>query len=266
MNNINFNELTTKGFCVVRNFLNTDELSLVSKDFNLIKETKFENPNFNIFPVGKHINLDSIWHTTVDYIAESIKTNTEISTNYTSTPIYFSIKHGINFGYHQDHDSWFLYGDHANYLNIWVPIIKPTEELTNVTIINFERLFKDHPELEFLKNYGATRAESYKIIDDNLDKVFNLDFNLEDYAETPFLKVVDALIMRGDALHRTQDTLTDRVAISIRRLNTESKVHKDHFNITSSVKKQIIESNPKFYQKILDQFIDKDECTVGDLL
>ena len=73
MNNINFNELTTKGFCVVRNFLNTDELSLVSKDFNLIKETKFENPNFNIFPVGKHINLDSIWHTTVDYIAESIK-------------------------------------------------------------------------------------------------------------------------------------------------------------------------------------------------
>ena len=42
MNNINFNELTTKGFCVVRNFLNTDELSLVSKDFNLIKETKFK--------------------------------------------------------------------------------------------------------------------------------------------------------------------------------------------------------------------------------
>lgn len=269
MNSINYNDLARKGFCVVRNLLTKNDLAKLVSDFDLIKQEKFVNPNFNIFPVGKKVSIDDILETKIKPLAESIKDNTRISTNHTCTPTYFSIEHGINFGYHQDHDSWFLYGDHVNYLNIWIPVIKPSLELTNVTVVNFEKLFQDHPELKFLESYGATRAQggtNSQIIDDNLDKVYNLDFDLDSYSETPSIDAGDALIMRGDALHKTQDTLTNRLAISIRRLNTESPVHRDHYAITSSVKRQLIEGNPTFYQRIMDQFKDKDTCKVGDLL
>lgn len=269
LNEDNINDLRNKSFCVVKNFLNDDQLNLISEDFNLIKDEKFLNSNFNIIPVGKKIDLKKVFNDTIDPLSESIQQHVGIKSDYTPTPTYFSIKHGINFGYHQDHESWYLYRDHKNYLNIWVPIIKPVPELSNVVVINFEKLFKDHPELEFLKNYGATRLESgtpSRMVDDNTGIITEFDFNLEDYAECPNLNAGDALVMRGDCIHRTQDTMTDRVAISVRRMYSHSIVHKSNFDLTSPYKAEIIKNNPSLYQRIMSKFENKDECTIKELL
>ena len=265
----NILDLTDKSFCVIKNFFNSQQIKLIEEDFNLIKNEKFLNSNFNIIPVGKKIDLKKVFSDTVDPLSADIQTSTNIKSDYTPTPTYFSIKHGINFGYHQDHESWFLYKDHKNYLNIWVPILKPDPLLSNVVVINFEKLFKDHPELKFLKDYGATRFESgfpSRMVDDNTGVITEFDFNLEDYAECPYLNAGDALVMRGDCIHRTQDTLTDRVAISIRRMYSQSLVHRSNFDLTSPYKKEIIENNPSLYQRILSKFGDKNECTIKDLL
>jgi len=264
----NFASLLDKSYCVVKNFLNPDELLQLSQDFDLIKTTEFLNPNFNILPVGKKIKIDNIL-SKIEVLSTDIQDSVNITTNFTSTPIYFSIEHGVNFEYHQDHESWFLYGDHTNYLNIWIPVIKPSVELTNVVVIDLIRLINDHPELEFLKNYGATRFEAdstSRIFDDNTGKEIELDFNLNDYSECPQLEQGDALVMRGYCIHKTQDTSTNRVAISARRLLTTSNIHKSHFNLDSLAKKQIVENNPIMYKKIMDNFIDSYTSTIGELL
>lgn len=264
----NFADLLDKSFCVVRNFLDSNDIETIKKDFDIIKGDKFLNPNFNILPVGKKIDLALVLEK-IKNISQEITDSIDIRTDYSSTPVYFSIAHGVNFGYHQDHESWFLYGNHEHYLNIWVPIIKPSTQLTNVIVLNFKKLIEDHPELSFLKNYGATNFEGGRnsyIQDDNTGQRINLDFDLDSYAECPELEAGDALIMRGDAIHKTQDTLTDRVAISARRLLTTSTIHKSHFDLTSPVKKHIVENNPHMYQKIINNFSSKDTCTVADIL
>ena len=264
----NFANLLDQSYCVVKNFLNSDDLTQLSQDFDLIKTTEFLNPNFNILPVGKKIKIDNIL-SKIEVLSKDIQDSVNIATNFTSTPIYFSIPHGVNFGYHQDHESWFLYGDHTNYLSIWIPIIKPTKELTNVIVLDLGRLLLDHPELEFLKNYGATRFEAdstSRIFDDNTGKEIELNFNLDDYSECPKLDQGDALVMRGYCIHKTQDTSTDRVAISARRLLTTHNIHKSHFDLDSPAKKQIVENNPIMYKKIMDNFINSDTCTIGQLL
>ena len=38
---------------------------------------------------------------------------------------YFSTEKGINFGWHQDHESYFVNQTHRHYLNIYMPIKKP---------------------------------------------------------------------------------------------------------------------------------------------
>lgn len=264
----NFADLLDKGYCVVKSFLDKENVDLIKQDFELVKNDRFLNPNFNIMPVGKKIEISKVL-LTITELANNVANSTAIITDVGSTPIYFSIEHGVNFGYHQDHESWFLYGDHTNYLNIWIPVIKPSIELTNVIVLDAKRLFQDHPELLFLKGYGATRFEggntSY-IFDDNTGEKITLNFNLDSYAECPQLAEGDALIMRGDCIHKTQDTLTSRVAISARRLLTSSIIHKTHFNAASNTKKQIIENNPAMYQKIMSQFTDSDTCTVGGLM
>jgi hypothetical protein len=267
MNN-NFANLLDKSYCIIKNLLDTTDINLIKQDFDLIKTEKFLNPNFNILPVGKKISIDSTI-SKIEQLSNDIQDAVNIKTNFSSTPIYFSISHGVNFGYHQDHESWFLYGDHANYLSIWIPIIKPTKELTNVVVLDLGRLLLDHPELSFLKNYGATSflgGSSSSISDDNTGKTITLEFDLDAYSECPQLEEGDALVMRGDCIHKTQDILTDRVAISARRLLTTSIVNKSHFDLTSPVKKQIVENNPVMYQKILNKFKSSDTCTVGDLL
>ena len=267
MNN-NFANLLDKSYCVVKNLLDTSDINLIKQDFDLIKTEKFLNPNFNILPVGKKISIDSSI-SKIEQLSNDIRDTVNIETNFSSTPVYFSISHGVNFGYHQDHESWSLYCDHANYLSIWIPIIKPTKELTNVVVLDLGRLLLDHPELSFLKNYGATSflgGPSSSISDDNTGKTITLEFDLDAYSECPQLEEGDALVMRGDCIHKTQDILTSRVAISARRLLTTSIVNKSHFDLTSPVKKQIVENNPVMYQKILNKFESSDTCTVGELL
>jgi hypothetical protein len=56
----NFVNLLDKSYCVVKNFLNSGDLSQLSQDFDLIKTTEFLNPNFNILPVGKKVKIDNI--------------------------------------------------------------------------------------------------------------------------------------------------------------------------------------------------------------
>ena len=265
----NFKDLEMKSFCVIKNFLDNNTISTILEDYFLIQNEEILYPKFSIIPAGKKKNLDFL-KDTINPLIKNISDYSLIKTNYVANPVYFSIKHGINFPFHQDHDSWFLYGDHSNYLNVWIPIIKPNYDITNLSIINLYKLLNDHPELQFLENYGATEfttGNQSKIIDYNNDKTIELDFDLNLYAETPHLNAGDALVMRGYAIHKTQDILTDRLAISFRCVNTNTKLFKENFISASGHKKIFFDTAPAgFLDKIKLHFETVNECTIGDIL
>jgi hypothetical protein len=84
--------------------------------------------------------------------------------------------------------------------------------------------------------------------------------------DQPNLAIGDALIMRGDCIHRTQDTLTNRTAISIRRVHTKTIVTKSqHLNLNGI--KQLFRKNNPLISDTLDQlFAIKDTWTIGEAL
>jgi len=264
-----YNDLLHKGFCVVENLVDNSLLELLNNDFNLIKNFPVSK-HYPVLPVGKKLPVTDLLNKVIDPLSESIKNNTGISTNVHPTPVYFSIKHGVNFDWHQDHESFYQTGDHSNYLNIYIPIYKTDPALSNVCVINFEKLLDLDPSLAFLKGYGATRfscKDNKTIIkDDNTDKETVLNFNINQIADCPNLKVGDALIMRGDCIHRTQDTLTDRVSISIRRMDCNTIINKSNFDINSQVKEFIFKNSEDYYQKLISKFSNNDEIKLGDLL
>lgn len=235
-------DLTTKGFCVIKNFLNHDIINLIRSDFELVKGFAV-NKDYPVLPAGKFVPVIDAINDIVNPISKSILTTTGLITNFTPTPIYFSTAHGVNFGWHQDRESYFL-ESHHDYLNIYVPIYKEKLELSNVCVVDFQKLVDIDPRTANLKRAGGTRfvVEDNKtnIHYDNSNSGYQIDFDINDIAECPYLGVGDALIMRGDAIHRTQDNFTERVSISIRRLDAATITRSDNGSTSDSYKFLVI--------------------------
>lgn len=265
-----FKDLTTKGYCVVRNIFDSSLINLINQDYELIKNEYGFMKNYDLAcPGGKKIPyLDKI-DQALNQVYEQIQEQTNITTNYTQTPAYFSIERGTDTKWHQDHESYFQTGDHTDYLNIWAPIIKPSVELSNLGVINLEKLFNIDPNSKFLKGLGATTfvvKDGVTIVrNENDDSEYVIPFDINTIAEYPELSIGDAIIIRGDCIHQTQDRLSPRVSLSIRRLNLDSKIKRSHFNLTSKTKQYIVDSNPEMYKAVISKFANTNEITIGEL-
>lgn len=264
-----FDDLKTKGFCVLRNIFDPALLTTIRQDYELIKNEHGFMKNYDLaVPGGKKIQYLNVVDNVLTPICKQIQEETGITTNFTQTPAYFSIERGTDTKWHQDHESYFQTGDHRDYLNFWVPITKPDTKLSNLGVINFEKLFDQDPGARFLEGLGATTFvvnNGVTIVkNENDDSEYTIPFDINTIAEYPELDAGDVIIIRGDCIHQTQDRLTPRVSLSVRRLNLNSKIKRSHFNLTSITKKYIAEHEPEMYNAILRKFHNTDEITVGD--
>lgn len=261
-------DLTTKGFCVIKNLFSAEQVELIKQDFELIKDFKV-NEDYPVLPVGKRIPLADVITNVVDPLSLNVLNDTGITTDFNPTPVYFSINHGVNFDWHQDHESYLSFKDHLNYLNIYVAIYKDDPKLSNICVLDFEKLIEKDPQMSFLKGYGATRfvvkGDKTILTDDNTGIEYTLDFDINTIADCPNLESGDAIVMRGDCIHRTQDTLTPRVAMSVRRMNSKSIVKRSNFTIDSQAK-QFVFSNKDVYNKMLSAFGNAEEIELGKLV
>ena len=139
--------------------------------------------------------------------------------------------------WHIDHFTYYFHKDHKNYLICYLPIFKPNKYHSNVALIpydvlkkndlntfnkikyrgavRFRKVEKDTKpwfDLRFKKN---TKVGNWYALDDYLDHVdgWKLKFDLEKKKVVPKLNLYDLLIMRADVIHKTNDALTDRIAI-----------------------------------------------------
>jgi len=257
-------DIANKGYCVVKNLIPIDVIEKIRQDYNLTSESDFvKNKNYPIALAGDKINIQDSIDNIVDPLVKSIA-------DVTLGMVYYSTDKGINFPWHQDYESYFIAYDHLNNLNIYIPIYKPDPGLSNVCVLDFSKLEKYAPEFNFLKGYGATRFECKDdttiCTDENNGRTYVIPVNFDKIMDQPNLAIGDALIMRGDCIHRTQDTLTNRTAISIRRVHTKTIVSKSqHLNLNGI--KQLFRKNNPLISDTLDQlFAIKDTWTIGEAL
>ena len=139
--------------------------------------------------------------------------------------------------WHIDHYTYFFHKDHKNYLICYLPILKPSKDYANVALIPYnvlkkkdintfkkikyrgavrfrkvERDTKPWFDLRFRKN---TKIGNWYALDDYLDNEdgWKLNLDLEKNKIVPKLNLYDLLIMRADVIHKTNDAVTNRIAI-----------------------------------------------------
>ena len=266
-----FEDLADKGYLLVRGFITPAELALLQDDW---RETARAMPggantNYPIYDVRQPVAWR--FHKKISGVCQLVAAETGIEADVDAGgSAYFAIEKGIDFCWHQDHESYFVYQQHINYLNFYIPIIKPDPSRTNLSLVPMDELARRIPQkIGEIINSGAKRYYPQDgetlVFDDDTGAEFWLPFNLDDLAVTPNLNPGDLLLLRGDIIHRTQDTATDRVAVSFRRTKSSAPIRRSRLWSGCDRKRQMIEKNLEFYERVgacLASF-EKDEISAA---
>jgi hypothetical protein len=258
-----FRDLETIGYVYIPNFLSPSELKLLKSEYKHSKVV--ENKNYALVHseiakkiLGKKVKaiIDAVTEQTflkIDHLASTI--------NYTDT------KH-INFDWHQDHESFYVFQQSINHLNFYIPVVKPDPTKSGMSLVPMDKIleFVVGKQAERVVNYGATRFKVHStythVIDEETGKDFNIPVNIDTIAVTPELHEGDLLLLRGDVIHKTQDVDTHRVAISIRAIDGTAPVNKDILQSGCQTKQNYINRNKAYYDTIFGLFDTKETDTI----
>lgn len=259
-------QLLERGFAHVAGFLDPSETAALAEDY---RQGQFHS---TVYTLG-HATPEAIAPISgkIRSLLAQFEDIPEFTPSHFGGGAYFATEKGINFGWHQDHESYFINQTHQHYLNIYIPVIKPERDKTNLCLIPIDHFRQRAPEAwSVLEWGGASTAQT----EDGRTKISNdhagglraeLDFELEELCETPELEAGDALLLRGDMFHRTQDNDTERVALSIRAFNPDITVVKDHYEQNCPAKRWFQANNP-MYGAISDAFRERDSMVLSDLM
>jgi|GEM_PF-2548395 len=157
----------------------------------------------------------------------------------------------INFPFHQDHESFYIFQNHEDYLNFYIVLKKQDADNSNLTVVPFDRLKDKNSDFyQIVKGAGCTRFENEVLTDESNGSSFHYGFPLEEISETPKLNEGDLLLLRGDLIHRTQNIDSDRVAISFRSMRSDSLVNYRTFTSASLDKLKVMNRNFVVYAAI----------------
>ncbi len=229
--------LQTRGYLLIKQFIGEQDIADLTADFHAAQVG--QNSNYHVRRLSLPI-ADRIARLCIP-LANSLAQTTGLRANAINDAIYFATftdkrtltspsKGEQRFPWHQDHENYWQWQDVKNYLNFYIPIVKPYEEKSNLGLLPFDRLQQVNPTLaDQMTGLGATRilkkGNRWVVRDDSRDR--NLGFLGIDPAEIqdiPHLASGDLLLMRGDLVHCTQDASTRRIAISLRMINGDAEV------------------------------------------
>ena len=217
-------------------------------------------------------------------LADAIREQTTVDVDTINDGIYFATftekrtltsphKGAQQFPWHQDHENFWQWQDNKNYLNFYVPIIKPCLEQSNLAILPFDKIRERNPTLaDKLEGMGATRVlktwRGWVVRDDNRDRILGkLGFDPSEIQEIPHLRPGDLVLLRGDVIHCTQDSSTRRIAISIRMMNSRGLVSRARMVRGGVVKALMMFNFRSMFGAMLQYFewLGAEQVTVGQL-
>lgn len=251
-------DLKSKGYVHIRGFLSERELLLLREDFERQSVKVNANGNYDT-PVASQM---LIWkfERSMKVVGDVVRATTAINCDMTVAGVYFSVERGIGFPWHQDHESFFIYQQHVDHLNFYIPVVKPEAKRSNLCLIPFDLLREVVPESKYQRLVGSGAARFFpngmetRVCDDESDEEYTLPVNIEELKVTPELEAGDLLLIRGDVIHRTQDTQTARIAVSFRRALSTSPINRAKFISGGNFKKRFIRNNLATYKNYLDCF------------
>ncbi|MGU3778863.1 hypothetical protein [Burkholderia metallica] len=242
-------EIQRTGYCHIKNFLTPNEID------DLIRF--YENappPSNNLYPTLDYgVVPDTIETTIMDKVHMLHDTCFPGEVFIDESMTFFPVvpadpSRSINLPYHQDHESFFLIGEHYHYLNAWMVIEKGDPAHSNLTIVPFDALRAKSQILhDFCVGNGATVISGDLLQNDNLGTWYKLDFDINDIAITPHMEVGDLLLIRGDILHKTQNQLTSRVSVSLRAVRAATVLERRNLFSGSTSKLWVLAKNHHVY-------------------
>jgi hypothetical protein len=266
----NFSDLETKGFVVIKKFLPESFIELVREDYQrrYRQPSGYKNKNYQML-----YSDDWNFKPWIEPIIDAVTKTTNLNINCIMPGTAYFNNQLVDFKWHQDHECFYRWQDMYNAINCWVPIVKDTPRQSGIDIIPHDILFEKYPD--FFKNYivgrGAkkfyiTRTNTTDMRDDYQGNLLRLPFNLNDLSITPEVTVGDILVIRQDVIHKTQDTIDNRVAVSIRCRNSNGILNRSHFLRSCSFKDKIMNNNKEWYDRFKEKFEHTDQILIKDIL
>lgn len=246
--------LLEKGYVVIPNFLSTNDIAPEMLDW-LSEAEKFKDGVIQDIPERFIASAKVKIAEVIPSLAKEIGINihptrnaySAIRLNQAQGEATLRIPFDINrdpkispggvLNWHLDHYSYYLGGDHTNYLICYLPVKKPDVQNCNVAVVPYDTLKKMDPNTySKTQHRGALRfrcvesdtkpwfemrfpnevievGQWYAIDDYYPSPGWKMTINLENEMVVPKLAEKDLLIMRADVIHRTQNATTDRISI-----------------------------------------------------
>jgi hypothetical protein len=266
----NLRDLETKGFVIFKKFFPDSLINLLREDYRSRYQqlSSYRNKNYDMLTSD-----DWNFRAWIEPIINDISKTTNLDINCIMPGAAYFNNQLIDFEWHQDHECFYSWQDMYNAINCWIPIIKDDPLQSGIDIVPHDVFFKKCPD--FFKNHivgqGAkkfylTDSNTTTVRDDYYGDTWRLPFNLDDLSITPEIAVGDLLIIRQDVIHRTQDRISDRVAISVRCRNTNGILTKSHFLKSCPFKDTMINNNSLWYELFKKNFEQNDQILIKDIL
>lgn len=254
-NPVNFEDLETKGFLTLPSFLDGDEIQFLLDDFKSQEAT--DNANYSLVEVRDSViqKLKGKLSDALAKVAESTQIKVDISAVHMG--LYFESEK-INFGWHQDHESYYALQNHYDYLNFYIPIQKPLKAKGNLQVVPWDVLKKACPDAyKKLVRSGANNTcvvNGKTIFTEDQGLTADPAIDMNEIAYTPELEAGDLLLFRGDMIHQTQDVETDRISFSIRFTNPKTIVNRKELLIGGPRKTYMMINNWSYFGPIIKAF------------
>ena len=275
MINTDFNDLTTKGYVVIKSFLDENEVDLLTQDYGAGGKPTLDR---HYAPSAKiSVKCQLVIYKKILKAITQIKEQKILDIDFIMPGAEFISTKNVGYKWHQDYETYYVLQQNYNSLNFYIPIIKPNPALSGLSIIPFDVLENLMPDqVDLIRNQGATRYipddqhQTTKVINEDVGiepPYLTLSHNIDYFATSPILNPGDLLLLRGDIIHRTQDNLTNRTSVSFRAHCGSSIINKDRLFAGCKQKKLIIEKNKFYYNWIRSRFdqLGRDEITAAEL-
>jgi ectoine hydroxylase-related dioxygenase (phytanoyl-CoA dioxygenase family) len=258
-----FSDLETTGFVVLKDVINSEEISRLLQDY-IETESKINFVFSNKINEETGLPISSLKTTITDIVAQ-INSKTSLKPDWVYPSGIYLNNNLINLAWHQDHEIFYKTQDAFNTLNFWLPIIKPKRNQDGLKVIPHDVLINKFPEIaeDWILNKGAKlfQAKDNKtiIFDHDAGTQLIVDDDLFALSKEVDISVGDILIHRCDLVHGSATKVNNRLAISVRSINSKSIFNKSKFLNNCSFKEAIIKNNPLSYETILKKIADEPD-------
>lgn len=257
-------DLSTKGYCVIPDFLDQTEINLFKQRYKTLPQDT--NKNFYASQPPRDL-LEKISHK-IETILRLVNQTTDLKVDLVLPIGFYADTTKLKTSWHQDHESFFFFQQTYHYLNFYVMLEKTDPNKSGLSVIPFDKLIEADTSCKNFINSGArtfyAKGPSTVVFNQEDGKLHSISANFSELEYTPTLNPGDLFLIRGDVIHKTQDSDSYRLAVSIRCTRSDKEIRLEPFVNPTRTKLDYINNNFKPYDNLIKTLQDKKSITAEE--